>query len=121
MNVIMGDFPVYVNKTNFVHFLLTGKTTTLAALIQVLIARGKTVLFTSYTNMAVDNLLLKLRVCTVCSCINVHFYHDIYIHIRTCDVQYICMYCTITCSLGYVLCIYALKPTCTMICACTYM
>ena len=38
----------------------TGKTTTLAALIQVLVARGNSVLFASFTNAAVDNLLLKL-------------------------------------------------------------
>jgi DNA replication ATP-dependent helicase Dna2 len=38
----------------------TGKTSTIANLIQILISRGKTVLYTSYTHSAVDNLLLKL-------------------------------------------------------------
>ncbi|TPX63675.1 hypothetical protein SpCBS45565_g06433 [Spizellomyces sp. 'palustris'] len=39
----------------------TGKTTTIAYIIQTLIKRGKTVLLTSYTHTAVDNVLLKLR------------------------------------------------------------
>lgn len=38
----------------------TGKTTTIAALIAILVSLGKKVLFTSYTNSAVDNLLLKI-------------------------------------------------------------
>lgn len=38
----------------------TGKTTTIAALIAILINLGKRVLFTSFTNSAVDNLLLKV-------------------------------------------------------------
>lgn len=38
----------------------TGKTTTIAYIIRVLVARGKTILLTSYTHTAVDNLLLKL-------------------------------------------------------------
>jgi len=38
----------------------TGKTTTIAALIAVLIKLEKKVLFTSFTNSAVDNLLLKV-------------------------------------------------------------
>ena len=38
----------------------TGKTTTIASLISVLIKLEKKVLFTSFTNSAVDNLLLKL-------------------------------------------------------------
>ena len=38
----------------------TGKTTTLAALVHVLATQGHSVLLTSYTNAAVDNLLLKL-------------------------------------------------------------
>lgn len=43
----------------------TGKTTTIACLVQVLVAQGKSVLLTSYTHSAVDNILLKLRkVCT---------------------------------------------------------
>lgn len=38
----------------------TGKTTTLAALVRVLTRQGHSILLTSYTNAAVDNLLLKL-------------------------------------------------------------
>lgn len=39
----------------------TGKTTTIAHIIRALAARGKSVLLTSYTHTAVDNILLKLR------------------------------------------------------------
>lgn len=39
----------------------TGKTTTIAAIIKTLVARGKSVLLTSYTHSAVDTILLKLR------------------------------------------------------------
>ncbi|KAJ2800951.1 DNA replication endonuclease-helicase Dna2 [Coemansia guatemalensis] len=38
----------------------TGKTTTIAALVRVLAALGKSVLLASYTHAAVDNILLKL-------------------------------------------------------------
>lgn len=38
----------------------TGKTTTIAALVRNLVARGKTVLLTSYTHSAVDSILAKL-------------------------------------------------------------
>lgn len=38
----------------------TGKTTVIAALIKELVARGKTVLLTSYTHSAVDTILMKL-------------------------------------------------------------
>jgi DNA replication ATP-dependent helicase Dna2 len=38
----------------------TGKSTTLALLIRLLIARGKSILLTSHTHSAVDNILLKL-------------------------------------------------------------
>ena len=37
----------------------TGKTTTIASLIAILVKLEKKVLFTSFTNSAVDNLLLK--------------------------------------------------------------
>ncbi|CCJ30384.1 unnamed protein product [Pneumocystis jirovecii] len=40
----------------------TGKSTTIACLIQILIANNKTVLLTSYTHSAIDNILLKLDV-----------------------------------------------------------
>jgi flagellar biosynthesis GTPase FlhF len=49
------------------HYLLvkgypgTGKTTTIAALIAILVNLGKRVLFTAFTNSAVDNLLLKVK------------------------------------------------------------
>lgn len=39
----------------------TGKTTLVAHMIKMLVAAGKTVLLTSYTNSAVDNILLKLK------------------------------------------------------------
>jgi len=39
----------------------TGKTTTITALIEILIKNNKKVLITSYTNTAVDNILLKLE------------------------------------------------------------
>jgi DNA replication ATP-dependent helicase Dna2 len=39
----------------------TGKTTTIAALIAILVKLEKKILFTSFTNSAVDNLLLKLK------------------------------------------------------------
>lgn len=39
----------------------TGKTTTIAHIIRTLVAQGKSVLLTSYTHTAVDNILLKLR------------------------------------------------------------
>ncbi|KAF9356861.1 Tripartite DNA replication factor [Mortierella sp. AD094] len=38
----------------------TGKTTTIAHIIQTLVVQGKSVLLTSYTHSAVDNVLLKL-------------------------------------------------------------
>ena len=37
-----------------------GKSTTIAHLVKVLVALGKTVLLTSYTHSAVDTILLKL-------------------------------------------------------------
>lgn len=39
----------------------TGKTTTIAHIIRALVATGKSVLLTSYTHTAVDNILLKIR------------------------------------------------------------
>jgi DNA replication ATP-dependent helicase Dna2 len=39
----------------------TGKTTTIAHIIRCLVAKGKTVLLTSYTHTAVDNILLKVK------------------------------------------------------------
>ena len=39
----------------------TGKTTTIAHIIRALVAQGKSVLLTSYTHTAVDNILLKLK------------------------------------------------------------
>lgn len=39
----------------------TGKTTTIAHVIRALLAEGKTILLTSYTHTAVDNILLKIR------------------------------------------------------------
>ncbi|KAG5438491.1 hypothetical protein PCANB_002595 [Pneumocystis canis] len=40
----------------------TGKSTTIACLIQILIANNKTVLLASYTHSAIDNILLKLNI-----------------------------------------------------------
>ena len=53
----------------------TGKTTTISCLVRVLVASGKSVLLTSYTHTAVDNILLKLKQVTYvmfhqCSWIN---------------------------------------------------
>jgi superfamily I DNA/RNA helicase len=39
----------------------TGKTTTIAHIIQALVSQGKSVLLTSYTHTAVDNILLKIK------------------------------------------------------------
>lgn len=39
----------------------TGKTTTIAHILRTLVAQGKSVLLTSYTHTAVDNILLKIR------------------------------------------------------------
>lgn len=39
----------------------TGKTTTIAEVLQALTKRGKSVLLTSYTHSAVDNILLKVK------------------------------------------------------------
>ncbi|KAK3720452.1 DNA replication endonuclease-helicase Dna2 [Vermiconidia calcicola] len=39
----------------------TGKTTTIAHIIQALLAEQRTILLTSYTHTAVDNILLKIR------------------------------------------------------------
>eukprot|EP00095_Tigriopus_kingsejongensis_P009867 maker-scaffold757_size101632-snap-gene-0.17 protein:Tk09867 transcript:maker-scaffold757_size101632-snap-gene-0.17-mRNA-1 annotation:"dna replication atp-dependent helicase nuclease dna2-like" len=39
----------------------TGKTTLIVALVRLMVALGKTILLTSYTHSAVDNILLKLR------------------------------------------------------------
>ena len=44
----------------------TGKTTTIACLVQVLVASGKSVVLTSYTHTAVDNILLKLKEVSFC-------------------------------------------------------
>ena len=39
----------------------TGKTTTIAYIIKLLVEKNKTILLTSYTHNAVDNMLLKLK------------------------------------------------------------
>lgn len=39
----------------------TGKTSTMVHAVKALLARGASILLTSYTNSAVDNLLLKLK------------------------------------------------------------
>ena len=41
----------------------TGKTSTIAVAVMALLAQGKSVLLTSYTNSAVDNIMLKLAAC----------------------------------------------------------
>ncbi|KAK7086652.1 Tripartite DNA replication factor [Halocaridina rubra] len=43
----------------------TGKTSTIVALVQLMLALGYSVLLTSYTHSAVDNILLKLKSCEV--------------------------------------------------------
>ena len=49
---------------------LTGKTTTISKLVQTMVGRGASVLVTSYTHSAVDNILLKLKEVVV----SVHLY-----------------------------------------------
>jgi len=44
----------------------TGKTSTLSFIARLLVARGKRVLITSYTNNAVDNVVIKLAESGVC-------------------------------------------------------
>lgn len=39
----------------------TGKTTTIAAIIQLLVSQGKTILLASHTHSAVDNILMKIK------------------------------------------------------------
>ena len=39
----------------------TGKTSTIVHAVRALLARGASILLTSYTNSAVDNILLKLK------------------------------------------------------------
>lgn len=39
----------------------TGKTTVIAEIIRILVSQGKTILLTSYTHSAVDNILIKLK------------------------------------------------------------
>lgn len=39
----------------------TGKTSTMVHAVKALLMRGASILLTSYTNSAVDNLLIKLR------------------------------------------------------------
>ena len=39
----------------------TGKTTTISTLVKILVSQGKSVLLTSYTHSAIDNILLKLK------------------------------------------------------------
>lgn len=62
---------MYFSKSNLLKSLMakdyllikgypgTGKTTTIAALISILVKLDRKVLFCSFTNSAVDNLLLK--------------------------------------------------------------
>ena len=51
----------------FTPFFISGKTSTIVALVQILAALGKSVLLCSYTHSAVDNILLKLsKVCSIC-------------------------------------------------------
>lgn len=56
----------------------TGKTTTLVHAVKALLMRGASILLTSYTNSAVDNLLIKLKTQVIsqisCACIHpLHF------------------------------------------------
>jgi DNA replication ATP-dependent helicase Dna2 len=49
-----------IDYTLLLGFPGTGKTTTIVEIVKQLLSRGKTILLTSYTNSAVDNMLLKL-------------------------------------------------------------
>lgn len=40
----------------------TGKTSTMVHAVKAFLMRGSTILLTSYTNSAIDNLLIKLKV-----------------------------------------------------------
>lgn len=53
----------------------TGKTHTMAHAVKALLIRGASVLLTSYTNSAVDNLLLKLKSEVLCCA-----FHDVICH-----------------------------------------
>ena len=56
----------------------TGKTTTIAFLVRILVSLGKSVLLTSYTHSAVDNILLKLK--QVLKTLGMHLHVCIYMH-----------------------------------------
>lgn len=56
----------------------TGKTSTMVHAVKALLMRGASILLTSYTNSAVDNLLIKLKAqvfstpgyhCDICVCV----------------------------------------------------
>lgn len=49
----------------------TGKTTTIACIISELAKAGKSILLASYTNIAVDNVLVKLKGYEHVKCIRV--------------------------------------------------
>ena len=57
----------------------TGKTTTISCLVRLLVTLGRTVLLTSYTHSAVDNILLKLK--KVCP---LYLYSTVHINPRHC-------------------------------------
>lgn len=46
----------------------TGKTTLIVEIVKSLVARGKTILLTSYTHSAIDNILIKLKNCDIDIC-----------------------------------------------------
>lgn len=73
----------------------TGKTSTMVHAVKALLIRGASILLTSYTNSAVDNLLIKLKAQVITifhsSCITINFrYVSMLIHFldacQSCDV-----------------------------------
>ena len=56
----MNKFSAGIMFLSYLGMPGAGKSTTIAHLVKVLVALGKTVLLTSYTHSAVDTILLKL-------------------------------------------------------------
>ena len=55
-----GNIKYCLKKYETVFCVCTGKTLTIATLVRVLVSNGNSVLLASYTNTAIDNILLKL-------------------------------------------------------------
>ena len=78
---LMVGFIIYlfINLIYFVGVLVSaGKSVSVVALVQLLTLLGKTVLLTSYTHSALDNILLKLKVIAIA--VNVFFLQVFFYH-----------------------------------------